>query len=74
MQVSKTGVKTKCEMSMCKREAVYQFCLDNGDKRNSLNLCENCVKELYGQIGKILTPKSPKNMLNKKGVGVIDER
>lgn len=68
MQVQKLSVKTKCEMPMCKNNAVYQFCADNGDKRNSLNLCEDCVKELYGQIGKLLTPKSPKNMLNKKSL------
>lgn len=66
MQVNKLSVKTKCEMPMCKNYAAYQFVADGGDKRNSLNLCEDCIKELYGQIGKILTPKSPKNMLNKK--------
>lgn len=66
MQISKLTVKTKCEMPLCKNNAAYQFFADNGDRRNSLNLCEDCIKELYGQIGKIITPKSPKNMLNRK--------
>ncbi len=67
MQVRKLSVKTKCEMPMCKNDAAYQFSADSGDRRNSLNLCENCMRELYGQIGKIITPKSPKNVFNKKG-------
>ncbi len=66
MQVAKLSVKTKCEMPLCKNNAAYQFCADNGDKLNSLNLCEDCVKELYRQIGKLLTPKSPKNILSGK--------
>ena len=69
MQVQKLSVKTKCETPTCKNNASYQFCLDSGDKRNSLNLCEDCMREIYGHIGKILTPKSPKNMLNKKSGG-----
>lgn len=71
MQVRKLGVKTRCEMPTCKNTAAFQFVAENGDSRNSLNLCEDCIRELYGQIGKILTPKSPKNILNKKrGEGV----
>ncbi len=66
MQVKKLGVKTKCEMPTCKNNASYQFVAQGGDSRNSLNLCEDCVKELYKQIGKLITPKSPKNVLNKK--------
>lgn len=68
MQVQKLNVKTKCEMPLCKNDATYQFSVQGGDKRNSLNLCEDCVRELYGQIGKLITPKSPRNMLNKKSV------
>lgn len=66
MKVRKLEVKTKCEMPMCKNLASFQFVADGGDSRNSLNLCEDCVREIYGQIGKLITPKSPKNILNKK--------
>lgn len=66
MQVQRLNVKTKCEMPLCKKDAAYQFFVEGGDKRNSLNLCEDCVRELYGQIGKLIVPKSPKNVLNKK--------
>lgn len=65
MQTKKLNVRIVCDMPMCNNMASYKFVHDNGSDYNSLNLCDECIKELSGQFGKIITPKSPKNVLNK---------
>ena len=30
-----------------------------------INLCKECLTELYFDISKVITPKSPRNILNK---------
>lgn len=61
-------------MPSCKNVAAYKFTHKSGDKYNSLNLCDECMRELYGQFGKILIPKSPRNMFNERQSATVKEK
>lgn len=58
-------VKTLNKKDVCKicksKEKIYSFVVKN--KR--ISLCEDCSKILYVEIGKLIIPKSPTNILKK---------
>ena len=67
MLVEKTKTKVKCDASGCENKSEY--CIVN--KRfvfdGSVYLCENCMNELYGEIGKYMVPKNLKPIYKKGG-------
>lgn len=67
MEINKTNAKIKCEIAGCKNLANYSVSTCDSSRYN-FNLCENCLKELYKQFSKVVTPKSIKNVYQKGGL------
>lgn len=66
MKTKEISIKVRCDMPNCRKTANIKFEKEGFFRSAGLYLCEECMKEIYAQIGKSLTPKSPNNMLNKK--------
>lgn len=64
MEIKAEGVRSKC-CACCKADAKYEIILKKS-LMGSVALCENCLREMYSEIGKILIPKSPENIIKKK--------
>lgn len=66
MVIKKINYAIRCDIGMCPNQAKYG--IENKGKvlRRQLNLCEDCIIELYECLGKLLTPKSPNNVINRK--------
>ena len=66
MLVQKAKTKIKCDASGC--DNVCDFAIVN--KRfvfdGSVYLCEKCLNELYGEIGKFMIPKNVKPVYKKE--------
>lgn len=63
MEIKVDGVKNKC--IGCRADAKYEIVLKKS-LLGGMCLCENCMREIYSEIGKILIPKSPENIIKKK--------
>ncbi len=62
--------KLKCDMGVCTNMADYSVVPDGVDKSRYINLCKDCMQNLYDATSKILVPKSPKNIyMRNKGRG-----
>lgn len=59
MEVSKTE-KVSCDFSCCKNIASHKI---EGliKPKKELNLCEECMKKLYREIGKNIVPRAVEN-------------
>lgn len=66
MEVKKLNVDARCDNGACVNKAGYIIDRDDTVTGNQLKFCESCLKELYFAIGKTLTPKSPKNVFERK--------
>lgn len=64
MEIYKITKKIKCDINGCKNLSEYNFVLNKGFRGLGLNLCKNCVNDMFATIGKYIVPKSPVNMLN----------
>lgn len=73
MEIKQTKAKIKCEMAGCKNLANYSISSTDNSRYN-FNLCEQCLKELYTQFSKVVTPKSIKNIYQKGGLNDKTER
>ncbi len=58
--------KVRCDMPNCKNIADFKVEKSGFFRSVGLNLCNCCINELYSEIGKIVVPKSPENIFNKK--------
>ena len=54
-----------CEQDGCHNVAVAEVTYKNIFK-HKFYLCKDCLNTLYQNIGKFVTPKSPKNIISKK--------
>ena len=67
MLVEKAKPKIKCDASGC--NAVAEFTIVN--KKfvfdGSVYLCDKCLNELYGEIGRYIVPKNIKPIYKKGG-------
>ena len=66
MKLEEVAYKVKCDMPGCKNISAYSITNKHFVISTNMYLCKDCMKELYSAIGKILVPKSPKNILNNK--------
>ena len=64
MKFEQVNYKISCDMPGCNNLAKYSLTSKKVKSGTDLYFCDNCVKELYENIGKNLIPKSPKNILN----------
>lgn len=67
MEIVKTNQKVKCDVYGCKNFATYTL----KTKKmfgNSTHYCEECLKEIYEEIGKFLIPKPAKTPFKTKKI------
>ena len=64
MKIEEVNYKIACDMPGCVNLAKYSLNSGKTKSAENINLCSECVKNLYENIGKYLIPKSPKNILN----------
>ena len=66
MEIKKQQFKIKCDMPGCKN--LSGFVMENKTffGNSKVCFCEECIKKIHGFYAKLITPKSPVNMLNKK--------
>ena len=67
MLVEKSKVKVKCDASGCSNPCVYTIVNKKFVFDGNVYLCENCMNELYGEIGKYMVPKNLKPIYKKGG-------
>ncbi len=66
MTIEQVPYKAKCDMPGCKNVSSYVIRNKRFLASQNMYLCKDCMHELYSQIAKLIVPKSPKNILNKK--------
>jgi len=71
MELEKIKIKTKCDIPGCLNYADYTLKLRKFWNVGNTNFCKSCLTKMHGEISKVLTPKSPKNILKtpKKMLG-----
>lgn len=67
MVVEKTLGRLKCDASGCNNMAQYTILNKKFIFDGNVYLCEDCMKELYGEIGKYIVPKSIKPIYKNGG-------
>ena len=67
MIVETTKTKVKCDASGCNSLSNYAIINKRFVFDGSIYLCEKCMNELYGEIGKYFTPKNIKPIYKKGG-------
>ena len=63
MQLEKINKKVKCDLPNCKNNADYSLKLRKFWNIGDTNFCKSCLSKMNEQTAKVLTPKSPKNIL-----------
>ena len=66
MEVKKINVEARCDNGACTKKADFVIEREDTVTQNQLKFCESCMREIYFAIGKTLTPKSPKNVFERK--------
>ena len=67
MLVETAKTKIKCDASGCDNICNYQIVNKRFVFDGSVYLCEKCLNELYGEIGKYIIPKNVKPIYKKGG-------
>lgn len=71
MIVEKTKQKIKCDASGCNNVADYCIINKKFIFDGNVYLCDDCLRELYTEIGKFIVPKNLKPIYKK---GAKDEQ
>lgn len=67
MIVERAKSRVKCDASGCNNLCDYVIVNKKFVFDGSVYLCENCMKSLYGEIGKYMIPKNVKPLYKKGG-------
>lgn len=67
MIVEKAKPRIKCDASGCNNTCNYAIVNKRFIFDGSVYLCESCLNELYGEIGKYIIPKNIKPIYKKGG-------
>lgn len=67
MQVERSRTRVKCDASSCNNLCDYTIVNKRFVFDGNIYLCENCMRELYGEIGKYMIPKNVKPIYKKGG-------
>lgn len=59
--------RIKCDVGGCRSLADYSVIKEGGSPRNQINLCKECMREMYALFAKESVPESPANILSGKG-------
>lgn len=65
MEISKIKSRVRCDIGLCKKDAVYVIGGQSVMSNRKVYICEDCMKEIYEQFSSIITPKSPENLIKK---------
>ena len=65
MEVSKIKSRVRCDIGLCKNNAVYVIGGKGVMPNRKLYICEECMKQLYEQFSAVMVPKSPENLIKK---------
>ncbi len=66
MNIEPTKIKIKCSCSGCNNQSSYTIVNKKFVFDGNFYLCEDCLKQLYSMMGKILIPKSPQPIYKKR--------
>ena len=69
MQLIKTKNKCRCEMGSCRNKAEYTIKLDRAGIRSAIDICGDCLRELYKLLGGQIVPKSIETVKVRKEGG-----
>lgn len=69
MEVRVDKVRGQCCVSGCKNNGKYEIVFKR-PLLGGLVLCESCLRGMYSEIGKVLIPKSPENIIKKNKLEV----
>jgi len=64
MKISLNPMKNKCDIGGCPNIAEYTISENEQNKKHAICFCSECLKKLYSCLGKLYTPKSPRNKFN----------
>lgn len=67
MVVERTLGRQKCDASGCNNRSAYTIINRRFVFDGNVYLCEECMNELYGEIGKYLIPKNVKPIYKNGG-------
>ena len=62
--VTKTTIKTKCDVKDCKNGAEFAF--ETKGRQGKCFLCKECYEKLLEEGRKLRVPKSPQNAIKKQ--------
>ena len=66
MKIVNIEKRIRCEMQNCKNMAEIRVEKEGFFRSSGFCICNECMKDMYLCFSKIIVPKSPNNMLNKK--------
>lgn len=58
MTLQKQKARVRCDMGLCKNRADYVIKLNRMGIKSTINVCSDCLNELYSLIGGEIVPKS----------------
>ena len=61
--------KIKCDVGNCRNLAKFSVAPEGVGAGQYINLCDECMRTLYGEIGLLLTPKSKSKKKTKENRG-----
>ena len=59
--------KIRCDVGNCRSLARYSVAPDGVGAGQYINLCEECMRQLYGEIALVLAPKRKKSKKTNTG-------
>lgn len=69
MEIIDNGNNVRCELGVCKNRATHAVKFERAGIRSRLYMCDKCMRELYGEIGKLVVPKSLETAKKRKKDG-----
>ncbi|MFR1565373.1 MAG: hypothetical protein ACLSUT_02925 [Christensenellales bacterium] len=73
MQLVKPRTGARCEMGACKRRADYTIKMDRVGIKSAINVCRDCLNELYVLLGTETVPKSIETVGRRRNDGNHEE-
>lgn len=61
--IEKATRRNKC--NVCSHSSDYVILIKKQKITSKIYLCSECLKDMYFETSKYITPKSPRNILNK---------
>ena len=65
--------KIKCDVGNCRNLAKFSVAPEGVGAGQYINLCEECMKTLYGEIGLLISPKRKSRKKTSEQRGEHDE-